>query len=178
MISNSVNFYRNGHEHITIIRNTAPSVQFIDNNWKSHGSLYNPNDESLFGNIGADIALTIYDTINKRNNNLNTRIKHYSFARLRPQLSYSRIPYAIEIINNFFQDTSLVAQDFGDSSGGMTSHCIYRDMSHTYVAYVSMHSGPYAIDIIDPEYINTIDPNYVSSYTIDPPYTIDPNLIT
>jgi hypothetical protein len=168
MISNSVNFYRNGHEHITIIRNIAPPEQFIDNNWKSYGCFYNNNDESLFGTIDADIALTIYDTINKRNNNKNTLIQHYSFARLRPQLSCNRIPYAIDIINNFFQDTSLIAQNFGDTSGGMVSHCIYRDMYHTYVAYISMNSGPYAIDIIDQDYVNYLDPNYVSSYTIGP----------
>ena len=179
VLANSVKLFRNGHEHITIMREPTPHNLFIDQSWTSHGSFNNPNDEQFFGNIGADIALTIYDTINKRNINHNTRIRHYDFAGLRPQMSCGRIPYAIEIINNFFQDNSLVACNFGDTSGGMTSHCIYRDMSHTYVAYISMHSGPYAIDIIDPDYINTIDPHYVRNSSIDPPYpyTINPDLI-
>jgi hypothetical protein len=158
---NFISINRNNYSPIIIERNPRPAISFEPNNWMSYGSLANPNDQQFIPGMTADDIITIYDKIYFRQNSDNA-IPFYTFYSLRPQMTVGYINNAVTTMRNFFSDTSLVSTTYASSSGGMTSHCLYRNGVIIYNIYMSLSHGPNHIEIIDESFIDLISGPFIN----------------
>lgn len=152
---NFISINRNNYSPIIIERRPQPYPRFDPFDWIIHGSLANPNDQQFIPGMSANDIITIYDKIYFRQNSDNA-IPFYTFYSLRPQMSTGYINNAVATMRNFFSNTSLVSTTYASSSGGMTSHCLFRNGDTVYNIYMSMSHGPNHIEIIDESFIDLI----------------------
>jgi len=158
---NFISINRNNYSPIIIERRPLPYPRFDPFDWMIYGSLANPNDQQFIPGMTANDIITIYDKIYFRENSDNA-IPFYTFYRLRPQMSIGYIDNAITTIRNFFSDTSLVSISYASSSGGMTSHCLFRNRNTVYNIYITMSHGPSHIEIIDESFIDLISGPFIN----------------
>jgi len=158
---NFISINRNNYSPIIIERRPLPYPRFDPFDWMIYGSLANPNDQQFIPGMTANDIITIYDKIYFRQNSDNA-ISFYTFYSLRPQMSTGYINNAVTTMRNFFSDTSLVSTTYASSSGGMTSHCLYRNGDAIYNVYMSMSHGPNHIEIIDESFIDFISGPFIN----------------
>ena len=158
---NFISINRNNYSPIIIERRDEPYPIFEHINWMSYGSLANPNDQQFIPGMTANDIITMYDKIYFRQNSDNS-IPFYTFYDLRPQMSYGYINTAVDTMRNFFSDTSLVSTAYASSSGGMTSHCLYRNGDTIYNIYMTLAHGPSHIEIIDETFIDLISGPFIN----------------
>jgi len=158
---NFISINRNNYSPIIIERTHETYPSFDPINWMSYGSLANPNDQRFIPGMTANDIVTMYDKIYFRENSDNA-IPFYTFYSLRPQMTIGYIYNAISTMRNFFSDTSLVSTSYASSSGGMTSHCLFRNGNAVYNIYISMAHGPSHIEIIDESFIDLISGPFIN----------------
>jgi hypothetical protein len=146
----------NNFDSISIERNDSSS-NYDDITWMSKAiEINNP----AFTNVSASIVLTIYDYIQKNVNNIHL----FDSTLLVPQLSYNYASNAIHDITNFFNDNSLIAICYGNTSGSTTGHYLFRNGDTVYLIFISYHRGPYGCSIVNNtnnSFVNYIDPDFI-----------------